>query len=218
MRPLNFSGRRISAEYVEAVKCFEVTGRAIVVNTGYHPALVAEQPRLGIPPLKSTILQDAVVENADGLVVLRVDESLGIEGIVGEPGWEMFFPGLWKSPQDLLGFNGGHPVKVNLWFAPAGTDCRIHNLHEFLEVHTQVHGIGRMQKFRAQDHGTLYEDAPLAPGSTHEPFCVTGPDGTYRYPWHQYRADTDCVWLAVEYHPAETHPAGDPVVETRKEG
>jgi hypothetical protein len=21
------------------------------------------------------------------------------------------------------------------------------------------------------------------------------------YPWHQYYADTDCIWLAIEYHP-----------------
>ncbi|MDX3376575.1 hypothetical protein PV390_19455 [Streptomyces sp. ME02-6991-2A] len=29
---------------------------------------------------------------------------------------------------------------------------------------------------------------------------TAGADGSFQYPWHQYRADTDCVWLAVEYH------------------
>ncbi|MGV9878696.1 hypothetical protein [Streptomyces sp. NPDC003006] len=125
---------------------------------------------------------------------------------------------LWRSPQDDAGTIRFDPayvlkqsrlpdreqefrIKVNLWFAPAGTDCAIHNRHDFIEVHTQVHGLGSMQKFRAQDHATLYEDLRMSPGyTTPDPFCVREPDGSYRYPWHQYRADTDCVWLAVEYH------------------
>ena len=125
---------------------------------------------------------------------------------------------LWKSPQDEAGcvvFDPAHLLKetgsprsrrafltkVNLWFAPAGTDCAIHNLHDFVEVHTQVHGLGRMQKFRAQDHSTLYEDVLMSPGyTTPDPFCRTAADGGFTYPWHQYRADTDCIWLAVEYH------------------
>ncbi|WP_030688618.1 hypothetical protein [Streptomyces sp. NRRL B-1347] len=125
---------------------------------------------------------------------------------------------LYKSPQDHAGtvrFDPAHllketeqptrpqdfQVKVNLWYAPAGTDCHIHNKHDFIEVHTQVHGLGRMQKFTAQDHTRLYEDLRMSPGyTTPDPFCATRPDGSYHYPWHQYYADTDCVWLAVEYH------------------
>ncbi|CAL9413328.1 hypothetical protein SUDANB58_01692 [Streptomyces sp. enrichment culture] len=125
---------------------------------------------------------------------------------------------LWRGPQETAGrvaFDPAHllretpvpgaaelfEVRVNLWFAPAGTDCFIHNRHEFIEVHTQVAGRGRMQKFRRQDHGTLYQDLPMGPGyTTPDPFCSLGPDGAFVYPWHQYHADTDCVWLAIEYH------------------
>jgi hypothetical protein len=97
---------------------------------------------------------------------------------------------LWRSVKDsVVGVN------VNLWFASSGTDCGIHNRHSFIEVHTQIMGIGRMQKFAANDQSTLFEDIYMAPGTTHEPFC--GKD--YLYPWHQYYADTDCIWLAVEY-------------------
>jgi len=157
-----------------------------------------------------------------------------ISGIVREPDWKLLadvldgFPRdtqLWKGPQDEAGLVSFMPesllaqcgpageerdfrVKVNLWFAPAGTDCRIHNIHEFVEVHTQVHGFGRMQKFRGPDHGTLYEDVLMSPGVTHTPFCVTGPGSTFEYPWHQYRADTDCVWLAVEYHEVRKEEGG----------
>jgi hypothetical protein len=137
---------------------------------------------------------------------------------------------LWRSRQDTVGRVSFAParllrgtsaqvaeeafeVRVNLWFAPAGTDCFIHDRHDFIEVHTQVIGNGRMQKFKDQDHRTRYEDLLMSPGyTTPDPFCVIRPDGSFHYPWHQYRADTDCVWLAVEYHrstPAN-HRLGNP--------
>ncbi|GIH72590.1 hypothetical protein [Sphaerimonospora thailandensis] len=129
---------------------------------------------------------------------------------------------LWTSEQDTVGrvrFDAGallegkgaargiqeFEVKLNLWYAPAGTDCFIHNQHAFIEFHTQVHGIGRMQKFTEQDHTTLYQDVLMSPGyTTPDPFCSLGLAGDYVYPWHQYYADTDCVWLAIEYHPVAT--------------
>jgi hypothetical protein len=124
---------------------------------------------------------------------------------------------LWRGPQDDLDLVKFDPalalgetsstgatrtfrVKINLWFAPAGTDCFIHNQHDFLETHAQIHGLGRMQKFTTPKHETLYEDELMSPGCTHAPFCRTDPTGGFVYPWHQYRADSDCVWLAVEYH------------------
>jgi hypothetical protein len=139
----------------------------------------------------------------------------------GDPGPGLPFPRenpLWRGPQDDIGLMEFDPalalgrpaspdgartfqVKVNLWFAPAGTDCFIHDRHDFIEIHSQIHGFGRMQKFTAQDHSTLYEDLLMSPGhTTPTPFCRMGPGGRFVYPWHQYRADTDCVWLAVEYH------------------
>jgi hypothetical protein len=126
---------------------------------------------------------------------------------------------LWRSPQDDIGTMVFDPgtlpgqlnrhignvqflVKVNFWFAPAGTDCFIHNRHDFIEIHSQITGFGRMQKFNAQDHAALYHDEMMSPGyTTVAPFCdVQGPS-TFVYPWHQYYADTDCIWMAVEYHP-----------------
>jgi hypothetical protein len=124
---------------------------------------------------------------------------------------------LWRGPQHDLGTmefdtalalgetsSFAHArifrVKVNFWFAPAGTDCFIHHEHDFLEIHTQIYGLGRMQKFTTQDQGTLYEDVWMSPGRTHLPFCRTDESGGFVYPWHQYHANSDCVWLAVEYH------------------
>ncbi len=59
-----------------------------------------------------------------------------------------------------------------------------------------------MQKFKAQDYGTLYEDMLMSPGfTTVVPFCQVEDNNQYIYPWHQYYADTDCIWMAIEYHP-----------------
>lgn len=129
---------------------------------------------------------------------------------------------LWRGPRVTVGtgvldagavLGNGSPhetpgtfaISVNLWFAPAGTDCVIHDEHDFIEIHTQVHGYGRMQKFRSPDPSTLYEDVEMSPGTTHAPFGRTTGTGEFRYPWHQYRADTDCIWLAVEYHRTGVH-------------
>lgn len=129
---------------------------------------------------------------------------------------------LWRSPQISLGYFESNPyvmtrqaisltkwqqfeIKVNLWFAPANTNCFIHNKHDFIEIHSQILGQGRMQKFKAQNHSTLYEDIFMSPGyTTPTPFCEVKEDNQYIYPWHQYYADTDCIWLAIEYHPVNT--------------
>jgi hypothetical protein len=129
---------------------------------------------------------------------------------------------LWKSPQIDIGticvsksyFSGNHSelsddheyqIKVNLWFSTQNTDCSIHNIHNFIEIHTQITGIGRMQKFRTNDKATLYEDIIMGMGyTTPIPFCSVEIDKQYSYPWHQYHADTDCIWLATEFHRAES--------------
>ena len=91
-----------------------------------------------------------------------------------------------------------------MWFSPALTNAAIHNKHavpEFLEVHTQIYGTGRMQKFHTNDFNTLYEDVLMSPGDTHIPFASVDEEGKFFYPWHQYYADTDCIWMANEFHP-----------------
>lgn len=95
-------------------------------------------------------------------------------------------------------------VKVNLWFCPALTNCGIHNAHtrpEMLEVHTQIYGTGRMQKFRSDDFESLYEDVIMNAGFTHVPFAGVKEEGSMFYGWHQYYGDSDCIWMASEFHP-----------------
>ncbi|MGJ0580386.1 hypothetical protein ACR71G_20585 [Xenorhabdus bovienii] len=107
-----------------------------------------------------------------------------------------------KSKLDKIEHTSRFIVKTNLWFASAGTHCQIHCEHPFIEIHTQIFGLGHMQKFKDKDFNTLYEDIGMYSGfTTTPPFCSALSCTEFEYPWHQYYAETDCIWLAVEYHP-----------------
>jgi hypothetical protein len=59
-----------------------------------------------------------------------------------------------------------------------------------------------MQKFKVKSFDSLYEDLVMTEGYTQiVPFCTVRENQQYTYPWHQYYSDTDCIWMAIEYHP-----------------
>ncbi|KFF60096.1 hypothetical protein JF66_06690 [Cryobacterium sp. MLB-32] len=222
LRTVNFSSDLIAARVIDNADEVSVQGPAIVVNVSPTPAFTAGSQPCLLPPFSSTIVTKAQITGTKLLVVGVGSAELDQDHCRNE-GWTDFYgtkpgaPVLLKSRQDSLGAieldcgqmlgnvvdqTGPSPfeVRANLWFSPAGTDCGIHNQHDFIEVHTQVHGHGRMQKFMSDAADTIYEDQLLSPGNTNPtPFCVAR-GGSFQYPWHQYRADSDCVWLAVEYH------------------
>lgn len=201
-----------------------VESRAVVVNLGMTDAATGTRQQAPLPPMSSTIVTRGTVS---GALVMLIDPGAlepgddDLEAQARRHGWQDFYGGdgpvLLRSPQDTVGtvlLDRGvvlrqdglthgrtpHTVRTNLWFSPSGTDCGIHNVHPFIEVHTQITGYGRMQKFDSKDHQSLYEDQQLSPGVTNPvPFCADRA-GELVYPWHQYRADTDCLWLAIEYH------------------
>ncbi len=133
-------------------------------------------------------------------------------------------------------------INSNLWWLPAMSDAAVHHCHykDFIEVHTQLLGAGRMQKFddietrdlqctgdeiyplgthspppaagyygvpgthqldRAFGQG-MYEEYRLAPADTNVPFPYVDDDMNFIYPWHQYYADTDCLWVVWELIPS----------------
>jgi len=229
---LPFAGRHLDAEVVTDVKDLPLEGRVIVVNLDTSPAYLAHEPRTPIPGFSSTIAVNSTLEQAGMVALLRVLDEEHISGITAEPGWRHFaeiagpgaFPRttpLYRSPQADVGtvhfdpraalgdtHSAGHHrpfrIRLMLWYSPAGTPCGIHNRHDFIEPQALGAGHGRMQKFSTQDPRTLYEDVLMSPGyATPVPFCGLGPHDSFSYPWHQYHADTDCVWLAVEYHLAD---------------
>ena len=236
VRRLSFSADVVTARAISRAHDYPIERRAIVINLSSRDAWIDAPVPGPLPPRSSSIL-DRVAITGDLLVMIDVRETDGLLRKVRELDWHDYFapegrggeegewPKLFRSPQDRIGRVpldlatmlsqpeiADQPVtadvRVNLWYSPPGTDCGIHNQHDFIEVHTQVAGEGRMQKFFEARSDTLYEDQLLRPGNTNPtPFCRLAPDGALVYPWHQYRSDTDCLWLAIEYHLAQAkHP------------
>lgn len=225
IRDLAFADDFITAKLVENPRDYHVED-AVVVNLSPRPLVTgAEHPAI-VPAWKSTWLKGGTIREGERAAIIKVVQPTNLGGCMFR-GWDWLgnriksFPRdtpLFISAQDSIGTVTSDPyvftnervlpetpqefeLKLNLWWSPGDTDCFIHNEHPFLEVHTQIHGTGRMQKFRERDQSTLYEDVLMPIGYSHDPFCrVTGPN-QWTYPWHRYYADSDSVWLAVELHP-----------------
>ncbi len=203
MHLLPFSTPYLAVHHNDPGETMHIDQPTILFNPSETPWITDD---VHIPPRSSIIVENATINPATESILIT--SELGFSDDAPYPERETLiarwtqvydiFPlphlketQLWRSPKERIG-----SVSFNLWFAAAGTDCGIHNEHDFLEVHTQVWGTGHMQKFHEKDAATLYQDIVMTPGFTHAPFC----DAALRYPWHRYLADTDCIWLAVEYH------------------
>jgi hypothetical protein len=225
-RALSFSNDWIESALVTAVRSMPVED-AIVVNLSTMPLHYTAGGNHGIiAPWKSSVLRHCVLDACETAALLHVRQRTNLGGIGLQ--WEWYgrrnaqFPRgtpLYISSQDEIGevqldslaafvpatsvspAPRRYRVKLNLWYTPEETDCGIHTGHEFLEVHTQVLGTGHMQKFRENNADTLYEDVTMPPGFTHDPFFTVALDRSFRYPWHRYYADSDCIWMAIELHP-----------------
>lgn len=224
-RDLNFADAFIHAELVENPRDYPVDD-AVVVNLGPAPMITGTDEPAIVPAWKSTWLIGGQIKSAERAAVIKVRKATNLGG-VGLRGWDWLgnriksFPRdtpLYISPQDHIGtvttdamvFTNERAapqelqefdLKLNLWWAPGDTDCFIHNEHPFLEVHTQIHGLGRMQKFKERDPKTVYETVMMPIGYTHDPFCRVTARNEWAYPWHHYYADSDSIWLAIELHP-----------------
>lgn len=200
-RALAFSEPFIDARVIER-GAYSVDRETVVVNCSKERLAIDDT---SIGPWRSTVIVHGTFEARAPVVCISLEDELLPAGVYARrdqliSAWTpvgSLFPlphlqhtELWRSARDHVA-----GIDFNLWFASHGTDCGIHNRHDFIEVHTQILGMGRMQKFAANDPATRIEDIYMAPGFTHEPFC--GSD--HVYPWHQYYADTDCIWLAIEH-------------------
>ncbi len=223
-RDLAFADEHLAARFVENVSGFEADG--IVVNLSPKTIYVDGAVNTPIQPWRSAALRGTTVLAADRITVLKIRRLENLGGVMLR-GWAWFgdvyagFPRqtpLYMSKIDTVGRVTEDPmvftrervapsapqdfdIRLKCWWSPNETDCFIHNEHPFLEVHTQIHGLGRMQKFRERDPTTVYEDVVMAPGFTHEPFCMVAGPNTWAYPWHRYYTDAESIWLAIELHP-----------------
>lgn len=224
-RDLAFADDFILAQLVDHPRDFAVED-GVVVNLSPEPLITGGDVPAIVPAWKSTWLRGGSIAKGERAAIVKVRKATNLGG-VGLRGWDWLgnrirsFPRdtpLYISAQDHIGHVRTDPhvftnerrdasaeqdfdLKLNLWWSPGDTDCFIHNEHPFLEVHTQIHGLGRMQKFKQRSQETLYEDVMMPIGYTHDPFCRVAGANQWEYPWHRYYADTDSIWLAIELHP-----------------
>ena len=229
-RPLAFSDDFVQARLIETVEGFSVSG--IVLNLSHDPLIIDGTVPTVVPPWKSAILRDAMIASATRIAVFEIVTKTNIGGLVLGGKWDWFgnrfakFPRtapLYISCYDMVGDVLADPflfsntrlqageverytLRLNLWWSPAETDCYIHNEHPFLEIHTQIYGLGRIQCFHKRDETTLYREITMASGYTHDPFVQVTGQQEWQYPWHRYYSDSDAIWLAIELHPWSDAP------------
>lgn len=223
-RALAFSDQFVSARLVENAQDYVASG--VVVNLSNKPMTVGGAVPGIVPPWKSTMLRGGVIVSAERAAIIDVPDRTNLGGLVFGK-WDWFgdrFEGLprttplYISLYDIVGeveldpfrfSNAGsnieildrYDIRLNLWWAPAETDCFLHNEHPFLEIHTQIFGHGRIQVFQDQDETTLYREITTAPGDTHDPIVRVTGKREWFYPWHRGWTDTDAIWMAIELHP-----------------
>lgn len=92
--------------------------------------------------------------------------------------------------------------KFNFRFCWAMTNCRLHNIHNFVEVHTCIVWDWFMQKFDWNDEEKLLETVWLMPWNTHRQFNIIWEfeeNWSPKYPFHRWLGwNTGNIWLAIE--------------------
>lgn len=180
---------------------YAIGRKSIVVNLGERNIMIKDMPLFR---LKSTIVTNVMVRDLQRALVIEDYEIVGdLPGLFArmKKQWRMMYDltgqerhkgvRFWRSSKQKI-FN----AEVNLCCIDALVDTGLHREHSipFREVHTQLLGYGKMQKFEDNDPLTLYQEVILAPGLTHDPFY----NDQDAYPWHQYQSISDAVFMAIE--------------------
>lgn len=202
-KTLGFSEPFLSADYMEDISDLFLNNRTILLNAADTEITIEGKP---LKPWNSSIYSSVAIQSAQRIICITIDADFLSSGLFPQreqimSTWTHVYDvfrlahlkdtQLWRSDKERIG-----NIEFNLWYAVGMTNCGIHAEHAFRELHTQVFGIGRMQKFRENNYATIYEDIFMSPGHTHQPFY----DENGLYPWHQYWSDTDCIWLATELY------------------
>jgi len=180
---------------------YAVGNKSIIVNLGEKDIMVKGMP---LARLKSTIVTNVMVKGLQRALVIEDYERKGdTSRLFAEikKQWRMMYDltgqerhkgvRLWRSPKQRI-----DNIEINLCCIDAQVDSGLHREHSsrFREVHTQLLGYGKMQKFEENDPRTLYQEVILAPGLTHDPFY----NEHDVYPWHQYQSISDAIFMAIE--------------------
>jgi len=202
IKVLQFCEPFYTIKAVQDEKEYKIGNKSIVVNLSESSIMVKNRP---VNHLKSTIVTNVVVNNLKRAIIVEdyernIDHAKLFEEIKKK--WPLVYDMtkqerhkgilLWRSSKEKIFGN----TEINLCYIAANVSTGLHKMHppDFTEVHTQILGVGKMQKTEENDYGTLYQEVILAPGMTHDPFY----DEQVVYPWHQYQSVTEAIFMAVE--------------------
>ena len=210
IKQLDFAEPFFSVDYIENEDEYWVEKNSIIINLAERSQIIMYIEGIPIMPLKGTIAKGVFVKNIGQALVVKDYERCDLNDIQTiqaiKRTWKSLYEcsGLerhkgipyYKSPKFKIGEGKNH-IEVNFCFvsepfAPSG----LHQSHErdFDEVHAQIRGFGKMQKFKENDLTTYYGEYIMAPGIVHDKFY----DETGYYPWHQYQSITPCVYCPIE--------------------
>jgi hypothetical protein len=210
IQTLDFAEPFFSVDYVEHEDRYWVGENSLVFNLSERSQTIMFIKKIPIMPLKGTIAQAVWVENIDQAFIVKDYQRCNLHDIdtiqAIKKTWKSIYEcsgierhkGLpyFKSPKFRTGLGKNH-IEINFCFvseplAPSGP----HQSHDrdFDEVHAQILGFGKMQKFLENDLSTYFGECIMAPGIVHDKFY----DETGHYPWHHYQSITPCVYCPIE--------------------
>lgn len=210
VQSLDFAEPFFSVDYIENEEKYWVEKNSLVFNLSERSGKSMYIKGVPVVPLKGLVAKGVWVENIDRAFVVKdymrcdINDIPTIQAIKKQ--WKSLYEcsglerhkGLpyFKSPKFKVGEGRNH-IELNFCFvsepfAPSGP----HQTHDrdFDEVHAQILGFGKMQKFETSDTSTYFGEYIMAPGIAHDK-CY---DSEGNYPWHQYQSITPCVYCPIE--------------------
>ena len=198
IRTLQFSEPFYTIKFIDNEKQYKIDDTSIVICLGEKGILIKDRP---LNYLKSTIVRNVMLYDIQRAFVIEGYEKTGADAELFskiQKQWPLMyditreerFKGISarRSPIERV-----DNIELKLFYVSALTNVGLHKQHGHLEVHTQLLGYGKMQKFEEKNYDTLYQEEILAPGNTHDPFY----NKENVYPWHQYQSISDAIYLYV---------------------
>ncbi|MBQ7215340.1 MAG: hypothetical protein IJS39_05085 [Synergistaceae bacterium] len=210
IQALDFAEPFFSIDYIESEREYWVQDNSIVINLDERGHSLIHAKGVPINPLKASILKGCTISGIARAMIVKAYDRCHLDDIPTiqaiKHTWKSLYEcsgmerhkGLpyFKSPKFRTGTGRNH-IELNFCFvseplAPSGP----HQTHDrdFDEVHAQILGWGKMQKFTENDTSTYFGEYIMAPGIVHDKFY----DETGYYPWHQYQSITPCVYCPIE--------------------
>ena len=198
IKKLQFSEPFYKIKWIDNEMQYKIDNTSIVINLGERGIRVKDKP---LVYLKSTIVRNLIVKDIHrALVIEDYERNRNHAELFAEiqKRWPLMyeltgqdrFKGIpvRRSPKEKI-----DTIELCLFCVDAMTNVGLHKQHSHREVHTQLLGYGKMQKFEDNNYETLYQEEVLAPGYTHEPFYTE----ENVYPWHQYQSISDSIYIYV---------------------